>query len=131
MIRGQAGARLRTQLANRNLWSLAIAMTAQVVQSAAGLALLPFMVTRLSAAEVGIWYIFVAIQGLAIIADFGFQPALARAFAVGFAGGDGLQKQGLSLSEGTGAPNLRLVAEVLSAARRLYLWLGLWCRPRR
>ena len=118
-------ARLRTRIASRNLWSLAIAMTAQVVQSAAGLALLPFMVTRLSAAEVGIWYIFIAVQGLATIADFGFQPTLARAFAVGFAGGEGLQKQGLSLSSGTGTPNLTLVAEVLSAARRLYLWLGL------
>lgn len=117
--------RLRTHIANRNLWSLAIAMTAQVVQSAAGLALLPFMVTRLSAAEVGIWYIFMAVQGLATIADFGFQPTLARAFAVGFAGGEGLQKQGLSLSTGTGTPNLTLVAEVLSAARRLYMWLAL------
>lgn len=119
--------KLSSRLANRNLWSLAIAMTAQIVQSAAGLALLPFMVTRLSAAEVGIWYIFVAVQGLAIIADFGFQPTLARAFAVGFAGGDGLQKQGLSTSpnNGDGTSNLALVAEILRAARRLYLWLGL------
>lgn len=104
-----------------------IAMAAQLVQSAAGLAVLPFMVTRLSAAEVGIWYIFVAVQGLAIIADFGFQPTLARAIAVGFAGGEELQKRGLVINAAgeVREPNFRLVAQVLGAARRLYLWLAL------
>lgn len=116
---GVVGRRLRSSR------TLIIALVAQVVQSVAGLALLPFMVTRLSAVEIGIWYIFVAVQGLAIIADFGFQPTLARAFAVGFAGGDSLQKQGLSVSQGSGTPNKVLIVEVLQAARRLYLWLGL------
>jgi hypothetical protein len=83
------------------------------------------MVTRLSAAEVGIWYVFLAVQGLAIIADFGFQPTLTRAFAVAFSGGEELQRRGLSFSKATGAPNLRLAAEVLVAARKLYLWLAL------
>lgn len=100
---------------------LVIGMVAQIVQYGAGLALLPFMVTRLSPAEVGIWYVFITVQGLAIILDFGFQPTFARAFALGYAGASTLPRHGLGEVVEVGRPpNWALVAQVLHAARRIY-----------
>lgn len=100
-------------------------MVAQVFQYGAALLLLPFIVTRLSPAEVGVWYVFVTVQSLALLADFGFQPTVARAFAAAFAGARELRSEGLAADEGAQAPNYSLAADVLRAAKRLYLGLGM------
>jgi O-antigen/teichoic acid export membrane protein len=106
--------------------NLAIGMIAQIVQYGAGLAVIPFMVTRLSPAEVGIWYVFVTVQGLAIILDFGFQPTFARAFALGYAGAKSLPRHGVGDVVATGQePNWHLIAQALYAAQRIYRWFAL------
>jgi O-antigen/teichoic acid export membrane protein len=111
--------------------ALLIAVLSQALQYGSGLLMLPFMVTRLSAAEVGIWYIFLTVQGLAMIADFGFQPTLARGFALARSGVETLQAQGVAgAGTGTGAsagntPNYPLCRQLLTAAGALYLGLAL------
>lgn len=113
--------RLR-QTVNRTLIA---AFVAQAVQYSAGLLVIPFLVTRLSPEEVGIWYIFIAVQGLAFITDFGFQPTFTRAFAAAHAGATHLIRQGLGEApvEGGGS-NQRLVGEIMSAARIFYALLA-------
>lgn len=103
--------------------SVLVGMVAQAVQYGAALLMLPFIVTRLSAAEVGVWYVFVTVQSLALLADLGFQPTVARAFAAAFGGASELRRSGL-VSDAGDEPNHLLVAQILQAARRLYLGLA-------
>ncbi|HEY0129937.1 MAG TPA: hypothetical protein VGB57_00935, partial [Allosphingosinicella sp.] len=66
--------------------AVAIGLVAQLLQYGGALLMLPLVLTRLSAAEVAIFYVFLTIQGLSLLADLGFQPTFARAFASAFAG---------------------------------------------
>jgi hypothetical protein len=93
---------------------------AQVLQYGAALLLLPLIATQLDTAEIGVWYVFVTIQGLSALIDFGFQPNIARAFAAAFAGSPELLREGLS-SAASSEPNLPLVQRILISARKLYL----------
>lgn len=105
--------------------ALLIGLTAQLLQYGSALMLVPFMVTRLSKAEIGLWYIFVAIQSLAFICDFGFQPTFTRAFALGISGASKIERRGLGeeiVIERT--PNFRLIAETMAAAKIFYRLLA-------
>lgn len=97
---------------------------AQALQYGAGLILMPFVVSRLSAAEVGIWYVFLAVQSLATVADFGFQPTFARFFSLAHSGVPTLAREGITTA-GDGTPNAALTRSLLSVAKRLYLALAL------
>jgi O-antigen/teichoic acid export membrane protein len=105
--------------------TLLFAFIAQAMQYSASLLLIPFLVTRLSAEEVGIWYVFIAVQGLAFVTDFGFQPTFTRAFAAAHAGATHLIARGLgdAVVEGGGANNI-LVGQIISAARIFYAMLA-------
>jgi hypothetical protein len=96
---------------------------AQGLQYGAGLMLMPFVVTRLSAAEVGIWYVFLAAQSLAAVADFGFQPTLARFFSMAHSGVTALARDGMG-APGNGQPNISLLRSLLRAARLLYIGIA-------
>lgn len=98
-------------------------LIAQAVQYGSALAMLPILITHLTPAEIGIWYLFIAIQGLALIADFGFQPTFARNFALAYAGVASLQAQGTH-SDVRDEPNWPLFHAILQAARRVYFGLS-------
>lgn len=105
--------------------ALAVGFLAQFVQYGSALLLIPFMVTRLSAPMIGIWYVFVTVQSLAVVCDFGFQPSFARAIAVSLSGATKLERSGLGEIVPNGQPpNYRLAAETVSAAHRFYRWLA-------
>jgi hypothetical protein len=97
---------------------------AQALQYGSALLLLPMIATRLSAAEIGIWYLFMAISALTMVADFGFQNTFARTFAMGFSGAREVRAQGIA-EGGDGQPNWPLIAQTLVVARRLYAALAL------
>lgn len=97
---------------------------AQALQYGAGLILMPFVVSRLSAAEVGIWYVFLAAQSFAAVADFGFQPTFARFFSLAHSGVAFFARNGIGAA-GSGEPNLPLTRSLLKTARRLYLGVAL------
>lgn len=106
--------------------ALAVGLVAQVVQYGSALLLIPFMVTRLSAPTIGIWYVFVAVQSLAIVCDFGFQPSFTRAIAVALSGAERLERTGLGQAVPQGRPaNYRLAAETVAAAHRFYRLLAI------
>lgn len=105
---------------------LIVGFIAQATQYGAALSLVPFMVTRLSPAEVGLWYIFMAVQGLAFVCDFGFQPSFMRAIALGLSGARELEVKGLGEGGTPDAPpNHRLVADTVAAARLFYRLLAI------
>jgi O-antigen/teichoic acid export membrane protein len=109
----------RAVAAQRRLF---VGFVAQAMQYGAALLLLPFMAARLSAAEIGVWYLLITVQGLAAIADFGFGGAFARSIAAAFAGADSIRAQGIA-DAGT-KPNYRLVSEIIRTARLWYAMLA-------
>lgn len=94
----------------------------QFLQYGSSLLVLPLMVTRLSSAQVGLWYLFMAIQSLVVILDFGFTPTFSRNFTFVFAGVDDLQKEGVS--RGDGSVNPELLASLVRSSRMLYAGIG-------
>lgn len=96
---------------------------AQAVQYGSALLLLPVLFTRLTSQEIGIWYLFVAIQGLVMIADFGFQHTFARNIALAHSGASDLAAHGIT-GEAADGPNWHLLGELLTVARRVYLGLS-------
>lgn len=102
---------------------LMVAGLAKMAEAGATLLLLPFVVTNLSKAEAGLWFAFVAAQGLVLLADFGFQPTLARNISLAWSGVKSIDRKGLGNHE-RGEPNLFLAAELLAVSRRLYMYLG-------
>ena len=104
--------------------SFCIGVAARGLEAAGGLLLLPLIVTRFSPAEVGVWYIFLTLQGLIVLLDFGFQPTIARAFASAFGGARMLMREGLHTDRQT-TPNYALAGEIIHVARRLYGFLAL------
>ncbi len=112
---------VRSLLKHRDLVAGAVA---QALQYGAALLLLPLIATRLSPTQIGIWFVFVTIQALSSLIDFGFQPNIARAFAAAFAGAPELLREGVSSATGD-RPNLVLARQILQSARKLYLALAL------
>lgn len=102
---------------------LAWGVLSQGLQYGSALLLLPLMVTRLSSAQVGLWFVFMAIQSLVTILDFGFAPTFSRNFAFVFAGVRELQSEGIS--EGRGELDPALLAAVIRASRLLYAGIAL------
>lgn len=50
--------------------------------------LLPFVLIFLSPSELGLWYVFLAVNGLVSMFDFGFDPTFARNIAYAWSGAD-------------------------------------------
>ncbi|MBW4330266.1 hypothetical protein KY084_05195 [Stakelama sp. CBK3Z-3] len=96
---------------------------AQAAQYGSALLLLPMLFTRLSSEEIGIWYLFITIQGLVLIADFGFQPTFARNIALAHSGASDLHTEGISEAVHD-EPNWGLLNELLLVARRIYFGLA-------
>ena len=108
----------------RSQMALFAGFAAQILQYGSGLLLLPFILIKLPAAEVGVWYIFITLQGLAALADFGFQPTFARSFSTAYAGATHIIKNGLA--ETNNNANLPLVRDLLRLCRQFYCGLSVF-----
>lgn len=102
---------------------LAWGVLSQGLQYGSALLVLPLLVTRLPSAQVGLWFVFMAIQSLVTILDFGFAPTFSRNFAFVFAGVQELRAEGIA--EGRGDLNPALLAAVIRASRLLYAGIAL------
>jgi O-antigen/teichoic acid export membrane protein len=103
--------------ANRTdvIWGYA----AQLLNVGAGVVLLPFSLRYLNSEELGLWYVFIALAGLAQLLEFGFQPTIARQTAYVYSGAQALTATGLPAGT-TGSMNLRLLADLVAASRSVY-----------
>lgn len=68
---------------------------AQLLNIGAGLIILPAVVTFLSPDEVGLWFVFISIAGIAQLLELGFQPILIRNFSYVYAGAKNLTADGV------------------------------------
>ena len=99
------------------LWGLAT----QAVNIGAGLILLPVVLHYQSAADVGLWFVFLTLANLSMLLDCGFSPTIARNVAYACAGARALTSTGVpDLQPEGAAANLVLLGGILQAGRRIY-----------
>ena len=91
----------------------------------AGLILLPFILSKMSAEAVGIWNIFQAITALVLILDMGFRPTFARNVSYILSGVKELQVEGVEHVEGDGVVDYGLLKGLLVAMKRFYKWVAM------
>ncbi len=89
-----------------------------------GLFTLPFILSMLSAEEVGMNYLMLTISNLVILADFGFSQQFGRNLTYILSGAQSLQKEGISGVK-LGAINYQLVATLIKTAKFVYLRISL------
>jgi hypothetical protein len=95
---------------------------AQALNLGGGLLLLPISARFLSPEDLGLWFVFSALAGLAQLLELGFQPTFARNAAYVYAGAQQLVKTGLPERSDNDDPavNLGLLSGLLAAARTVY-----------
>jgi O-antigen/teichoic acid export membrane protein len=86
--------------------------------------LLPFVLVVLPPKELGIWWLFLSLGTLVVLADFGFGQALTRVYSFLWAGAEDFDTEGLRAPPEKGEPNLKRLRQVHLAAARLYLYLA-------
>lgn len=94
------------------------------MQVGSGLVMLPAAASMLSPPALTFWYVFLTIQTLALLIEFGFTPTLSRNFTYVLSGAQALQTEGVPPA-GKGTVNAPLLANLLRASQRLYLGMAL------
>jgi O-antigen/teichoic acid export membrane protein len=88
-----------------------------------GVLLLPLVLRKLSAEELGMYYVLMSLVSLAPVVDFGFSPTIIRFVSYAMGGAETLQAQGF-VKATRGAPNSRLLWQLFFTTRALYRYMG-------
>lgn len=91
-----------------------------IVSMASGFILLPLLMRFLSDAELGLWYVYIAIANLAMLFEFGFNPTFARNIVYVVSGARRLSASGFdheSVKEGI---DWHLLNVVIRASKLIY-----------
>lgn len=86
--------------------------------------LLPLVLKTLSAPEIALWWVFLALGGLANLADFGFGQAISRAYSYLWAGADDFDVEGMRPLPDNAKPNHARLLELSATSRLLYTRLA-------
>ena len=92
---------------------------------ASGLLVLPVVLNRLSAEEIGLNYLMLTIGAMVGLLDFGFSPQFGRNITYAFSGAKTLVKEGFSPDSNLSVPNYQLVAILIKTAKLVYRKLSL------
>jgi len=104
-------------------WSnLSWGFLAQGLNIGTGLLLLPMILRYLKPDEIGLWFVFMSLAGLAQLLELGFQPTIARNVAYIYGGAQKLDAQGYSIADTEEPLNIDLLKKLFVAARRIY-WI--------
>lgn len=87
---------------------------------------LPLVLSLLDSAYVGLWYVFLAVNGFIVIFQAGFAPTFARNVAYCWSGARSFRKNGLAAEYGEGV-DFGVMAALLAACRAVYMWIALVC----
>ncbi|MEQ1682324.1 MAG: O-unit flippase-like protein [Burkholderiaceae bacterium] len=108
---------MRERLTRRDL---AWGYSAQFVNLAGGIVLLPLLVIFLTPEEVGLWFVFLTMASLAQLIELGLQPTLARNAAYVFTGVNDLRSEGVSYANLGACVDVSLLRRLVNAGRRTY-----------
>lgn len=92
---------------------------------ASGILVLPFILNKLSADEMGLNYLMLTIGSMVSLLDFGFSPQFGRNITYAFSGARELAKEGFINETIDKHPNYRLVSTVIITAKMVYKRLSL------
>jgi O-antigen/teichoic acid export membrane protein len=94
-----------------------------------GVLVLPLVVRILPSDHLGLWYVFLSLQGIAALFDLGFSPAVTRAAGYLWGGARELRKFGVAQVEsGKSAdvhPNYSLLTRLVTTMRLYYRFFGI------
>jgi len=92
---------------------------AQGLNVGAGIILLPLVLRFFGPADVGLWFVFLTMAGLAQLLEFGFQPTLVRNVAYVFSGAKSLSKEGFAENASGAEVDEELLSGVYYASKRI------------
>ena len=95
-----------------------------VLSSGVNLLLLPLILWALTPNEVGLWYVYSALGGLALVLDFGLTATLSRHVTSAWCGVASIEKQGYSKPVSTGEANYGLLKALVAATKAAYRIVG-------
>ncbi len=102
---------------------MAVGMLGMFMQMGTGLIMLPATAVLLTPSELTFWSVFLTIQALNAMLEFGFSPAFSRNFTYVFSGARTLSREGVPEKPGGGC-DLQVLRNLLHASRRFYALLG-------
>lgn len=93
-----------------------------------GVLVLPLIVRKLPSDHLGLWYVFLTLQGIATLFDLGFSPAVTRGAGYIWAGAQQLKKFGVARVEAyqptPTEPNYELLNGLVVTMRLYYRFFG-------
>lgn len=87
--------------------------------------LLPFVLIYLDPLELGLWYTFTSLYGLAMLIDFGFKSTISRHISYVWSGADDLKTEGYVTAVEAKDWNENFFIKLLSTIKALYYSMGL------
>lgn len=90
--------------------------------------ILPFVLKYLSSNELGIWYVFISIETLILLLDFGFSPSITRNIVYAWIGVTEIVSEGTPElnSDGNFKPNIRLIHTIIFSSKKIYLYISVF-----
>lgn len=104
---------------------LILSYITQFFQYASSIIILPFILSYLSSNDLGTWYIFLSVSGIALLIDFGFSAALSRNVSFVFSGAKELVKDGNPDISEDKSVNYELLKSLLYTSKNTYLKIAL------
>lgn len=99
------------------------------IRAGGNLLVLPLMLHKLTPEDLGLWYVFLSLGGLASLIDFGFYPTMSRVTAYLWAGAEEILETGVApvarADEAPPAPNYRLLADLVKTMQIYYRAIGI------
>jgi O-antigen/teichoic acid export membrane protein len=95
------------------------------IRVGANLLLIPLVLLKLSASELALWWVFVALGNFGNLADFGFGATIPRIYNYLFAGAEDFEAEGLREAKAGGQPNFGGISRVNATVKSLYLKISL------
>ena len=99
---------------------LSLSYIASLLNSLTSLLVLPFILSKLSTSDVGIWYVFISISSFVGILDFGFSPTIIRNITYCWSGSNQLFSEGLPSKSLKNLPNYSLLKSLLIESKKVY-----------
>lgn len=95
-----------------------------IISISVNFVMLPIIMYFLSADLIGIWGVFISINGIVVLLDFGFNPTFSRNITYAWSGSQSLTKTGVIIST-SGSPNYSLMKDILYASRKTYFLISI------
>lgn len=99
------------------------------IRAGGNLLVLPLMLHKLTPEDLGLWYVFLSLGGMASLVDFGFYPTMSRVTAFLWAGANEIQETGVHAVPSSGdsqpEPNYRLLADLVKTMQIYYRGIGI------